>query len=211
MMFQETNQRIIFFFVDFGSSFRFKENSFSKPVSMPETYSEHFSPPEQNHLSQFYSISKQTYKSDIYSLSKSFSSILKSSKIALSSPIVTHLLKQMEQEEIEKRPTVDECFESLSSYYGTSFIEMKKKEYFHCKDFKFCKKFDYVSKYIKNMPCSSSIHSITPKFVPSIKESIDKNDKDQLIKQYQKIIKEKDLLIEELQKEIEFLKNNPKN
>ena len=71
-----------------------------------------------------YDIKKQSFKSDIYSLSKSFELILKSCKINISQKI-KELFEEMRNEEIDKRPNIEECIEKLKKIIYK--INFKKK------------------------------------------------------------------------------------
>ena len=138
MMYQETNEKIVFFFLDFGSSHKMGSSS-----NLISTFSFGFSSPEQNPFSSNFSVSKQSFKSDIFSLSKSFSSILVSSKIQISQD-VRILLSQMSLDDIESRFDVDQCIEYLSPNYNKECEQTEQTN-----KFQICKNFDKISLFFK--------------------------------------------------------------
>ena len=122
MMYQEINNKLSFFFVDFGSSHKMGSSQ-----EMIETYTPNISPPEQSINSKSYDLKRQNEKSDIYSLSRSFSNILYSSKIEIS-PFIQQILDEMSFDENKKRISIDQCLERISNYSSQNLIIENKKD-----------------------------------------------------------------------------------
>ena len=234
-MYQETENKIIFFFVDFGSS-----HEIGSSHKMIETFTPNFSPPEQDKRHKNYDLKKQSKASDIYSLSKSFSNIQRSCKIEISEPI-KQVLEEMCCEEIEKRLSAEICIQKISQISrdlmvennlnknknDNLVIEQNKKDE---KKFKFCQNLDQYRSEMKNF-CEMNNYSPIPDFEEIKGEESTQNDtfkeldrkqliemilqvtneKEEKIKEKEEIIKLKDQKIEELIKEIEELRRNEKN
>ena len=228
MMYIETDHnpsKLIFFFIDFGSS-----HKIGSSLEMIETCTPNFSPPEQNFESKSYDLNKQCEKTDIYSLSKSLSNILYSSKIKIS-PFIQQILDEMSFDEIEKRLSIDDCIERISNYSPQNLVIEKKDEEakeqvliennilndknsnLDVEKFEICENFEDICSEMKIF-CAENKHSSLPEIEELVYESEYKMDKKTLIQKIkvkeEKIMEQSEQLLlqqEQINKLMELLKS----
>ena len=178
MMFQETKDKIIFFFIDFGSS-----QKIDSSLEMVNTFTPLFCPPEQDPYSKSFDKKKQSYKSDVFSISKSFLSILCSSEIKISIHLEI-LLKNMCENDIEQRISLQHSLDTLSTYYSKNLLITENQ--FHIietNEEKFIRSspqtFNFTDNYeqlVKQMSPKNNSFSILEKSFKKEEPEIEKND-----------------------------------
>ena len=185
MMFYEDDEKVLFFFVDFGSSFRigFQENSKKSFLSL-------YSSPESSDSSPFYKKENFGTQSDVYSLSKSLFSILLSSQIKISVAL-KNLLNEMCIVNPKERISVDETLKKISSIFEDVFLKTQKERFIN---FHFCDKYKDLKK----------LFEISHPQSKKVEKGLEKANLLDTIKQKEK-------MVEELQKEIEIMKKKITN
>ena len=127
---------LFYCFIDFASL----HNLENKKKKKLRVFSDHFSPPEQN-------TEKECFKSDLYSLSVSLLNFISLTKLTVGDEIVS-LLNSMKEPEIDNRPSLGFCIDSLLFYCKKKYVKTnylfdnyppKKIFGFFTKDFQFLK------------------------------------------------------------------------
>jgi serine/threonine protein kinase len=112
-------QDIVFMLTDFGFTINLNEVTSFFPYSKP------YSPPELKEGNNFFS-------SDIFSLAVTFKEVLRFTKIQVSQTILD-LFDQMVDDLHSKRPSLDECIESVINYCFSQNYRLQIVEYLKIK------------------------------------------------------------------------------
>ena len=144
IMYVERNQKIFFFLIDFGISYKF-----GSLQSKTEARKPRYSPPEQNSR-------KESFKGDIFSFSVTLEYVLKYSKIKVGDEI-TSLISEMKNKEIDSRPSIQECLTKIEKYaISISLSQSEMKELFTRSCNSISSNFDLLRKHI-SFPSEASI------------------------------------------------------